>query len=78
MPATLLLDLQALYPPSFLPSLIAQLPRQYLAFSGDPLIAGSFGFNGPSELWAWFKTFLWIEAYVVTFLAALAGIDIIL
>ncbi|KAH8116493.1 hypothetical protein DFH11DRAFT_1725267 [Phellopilus nigrolimitatus] len=62
IPATLLVDIQAIYPPSLVPAPLARLPTLYLQMSGDPVIAGAFGLNGPPALWVWFKSFLILEA----------------
>ncbi|KAI6141748.1 transmembrane protein 6/97 [Pisolithus tinctorius] len=61
IPATLLLDCQALYPKWAVPSPIKALPIIYLSFSSDPLIAGVFGY-APGDF-AWFKLFLYLEAF---------------
>ncbi|THH08545.1 hypothetical protein EW145_g2648 [Phellinidium pouzarii] len=62
IPATLLLDLQSLYPPALVPAALARLPELYVSFSSDPLIAGALGLNGPPSSWVWFKSFLVLEA----------------
>ncbi|KAI0690335.1 transmembrane protein 6/97 [Cytidiella melzeri] len=59
IPATLLIDLQALYPARLTPSAIAQLPHLYIAMSKDPLITGAFS---NSDAYVWFKPFLILEA----------------
>ncbi|KAI6038629.1 transmembrane protein 6/97 [Pisolithus marmoratus] len=61
IPATLLLDCQALYPESAVPTSIKALPRIYLDVSADPLIAGVFG-HAPGDF-TWFKMFLYLEAF---------------
>ncbi|KAI6160693.1 transmembrane protein 6/97 [Pisolithus thermaeus] len=61
IPATLLLDCQALYPAWIVPSSIKALPSIYLDFSSDPLIAGAFGHV--SGDFVWFKLFLYLEAF---------------
>ncbi|KAF5355274.1 hypothetical protein D9758_006060 [Tetrapyrgos nigripes] len=60
IPASLLLDFQAIYPASLLPSQLSQLQKWYLEFSGDPLIGGMTGGKGNDEL-VWFATFVWVE-----------------
>ncbi|EPQ56635.1 hypothetical protein GLOTRDRAFT_60011 [Gloeophyllum trabeum ATCC 11539] len=62
IPATLLIDLQAIYPTTMVPKLIAQLPVFYVQMSGDPLIGGGMGYFGTKETYVWFKTFLFLEA----------------
>ncbi|OAX38435.1 hypothetical protein K503DRAFT_691568 [Rhizopogon vinicolor AM-OR11-026] len=62
IPATLLIDLQALYCPSFTPDFIRALPRFYVQMSNDPLIGGVLDLLGDSKHFIWFKTFLVIEA----------------
>jgi len=59
LPATLFVDLQAIYPSSLVPTLLKDFTRWYVDFSGDPLIGGAF-FGG--QEWIWFRTFLWLEA----------------
>ncbi|KAI0083842.1 transmembrane protein 6/97 [Irpex rosettiformis] len=59
IPATLLIDLQALYPQSLVPGIIAQLPKFYISMSKDPLISGAFS---GSDAFIWFRTFLTLEA----------------
>ncbi|KAJ7587995.1 transmembrane protein 6/97, partial [Mycena floridula] len=53
IPASLLIDLQALFGAPF-PYLI----EWYISMSGDPLISGML--RGNSDL-VWFQTFLWLE-----------------
>ncbi|KAG1842152.1 transmembrane protein 6/97 [Suillus subalutaceus] len=63
IPATLLIDLQALYPPSLTPYFIRALPQLYVQMSNDPLIGNVLGMLGDSQPFVWFKTFLAVEAY---------------
>ena len=69
LPATLLLDVQALYPKGWLPGAIAALPKFYADMSGDPLIGAANGFFGDEALRAaaWFRSFLVLEACVLVF-----------
>ncbi|KAG2056720.1 hypothetical protein BDR06DRAFT_909137 [Suillus hirtellus] len=62
IPATLLIDLQALYPPWLIPYFIRALPRLYIQMSNDPLIGSVLGLLGDSKPFVWFKTFLAVEA----------------
>lgn len=62
IPPSLLLDLQALYPPSLVPELIATLPHLYIEFSRDPLVGGAFGYFGGNSHLYWFNNFVWVEA----------------
>jgi len=62
LPATLLVDLQAIYPSHLVPPLIAQIPKMYIRMSNDPLIGGAVGLLGKSDHYIWFKTFLYLEA----------------
>ncbi|KAG2039895.1 transmembrane protein 6/97 [Suillus americanus] len=62
IPATLLIDLQALYPPSLTPYFIRALPQLYVQMSNDPLIGSVLGMLGDSKPFVWFKTFLAVEA----------------
>ncbi|KAL4067390.1 transmembrane protein 6/97 [Scleroderma yunnanense] len=61
IPATLLLDCQAIYPPWAIPTTLQSLPRMYLDFSADPLIAGVLGY-APGDF-NWFRSFLYVEAF---------------
>lgn len=64
VPATLLIDIQALYPRSLTPIVIAKLPEIYVKMSQDPLIGGAMGYFGISGDYVWFKTFLILELCV--------------
>ncbi|EGN96698.1 hypothetical protein SERLA73DRAFT_140397 [Serpula lacrymans var. lacrymans S7.3] len=63
IPATLFIDLQALYPPSLVPRAISGLPQLYIRMSGDPLVGGVMGLQGQSSHFIWFKSFLVVEAF---------------
>ncbi|KIJ59216.1 hypothetical protein HYDPIDRAFT_181441 [Hydnomerulius pinastri MD-312] len=62
LPASLLLDCQALYPSWLIPGFISTLPKLYTEFSADPLINGAMGYAGDSSQFVWFKSFLAVEA----------------
>ncbi|OCH87826.1 hypothetical protein OBBRIDRAFT_837098 [Obba rivulosa] len=62
LPATLLVDLQALYPAHLVPPVIAQIPEYYITMSNDPLIGGVMGLIGDPAHFVWFRTFLFLEA----------------
>ncbi|KAI9460438.1 transmembrane protein 6/97 [Boletus coccyginus] len=76
LPASLLLDCQALYPPSLVPSFMTALPKMYTQFSADPLISGAMGHTGESNNFIWFKTFLFVEAFfqVPVFILGMRGL----
>ncbi|CAE6419191.1 unnamed protein product [Rhizoctonia solani] len=61
IPATLLMDLQAIVPPGALPSFFRIIPEFYLSISGDPLIAGAMGLHGAPTQFTWFRTFIMME-----------------
>ena len=61
VPATLLVDLQALYPREWTPIIISSLPEFYVKMSQDPLIGGAMGYFGSPEHYVWFKSFLILE-----------------
>ncbi|CEL62476.1 Transmembrane protein 97 OS=Macaca fascicularis GN=Tmem97 PE=2 SV=2 [Rhizoctonia solani AG-1 IB] len=61
IPATLLMDLQAIIPPGVMPSFFRIIPNFYLSISGDPLIAGAMGLHGSPTQFTWFRTFIMIE-----------------
>ncbi|KDN48279.1 hypothetical protein RSAG8_02871, partial [Rhizoctonia solani AG-8 WAC10335] len=61
IPATLLMDLQAIIPPGALPSFFQIIPEFYLSISRDPLIAGAMGLHGVPTQFTWFRTFIMME-----------------
>ncbi|CAE7221520.1 unnamed protein product [Rhizoctonia solani] len=61
IPATLLMDLQAIIPSGVLPPFFQIIPEFYLSISGDPLIAGAMGFHGVPTQFTWFRTFIIME-----------------
>ncbi|KAI0796051.1 transmembrane protein 6/97 [Abortiporus biennis] len=65
IPNTILVDVQAIYPKEFVPSVLAQLPKLYVELSGDPLIGGANGFfgNAVEDSYIWFKSFLLLEIF---------------
>ena len=65
IPASLLIDFQALYPSSVIPNFISALPKLYVEMSKDPLIGGAMGFFGNSGELGWFKSFLVLELWVL-------------
>lgn len=66
LPASLLVDFQTIYPSQFVPEGLKALPDFYIQQSNDPLIGGLLGYFGDigSSL-LWFKTFIYIELYVL-------------
>jgi len=44
---------------------MTQLPKMYTQSSADPLISGVMGYAGESNDFIWFKTFLFVEAWVL-------------
>ncbi|KAJ3543229.1 hypothetical protein NM688_g5883 [Phlebia brevispora] len=76
LPATLLVDLQAIYPTSLTPSLIAKIPEFYVGMSRDPLIGGAMGYFGEPANYVWFKSFLLLEAIfqVPVFILGMRGL----
>ncbi|VDB91976.1 unnamed protein product [Peniophora sp. CBMAI 1063] len=63
IPATVLLDLQSIYPAAYTPAWFRAIPVWYVGFANDPLIAGALGLvkTSPTEF-AWLKSFMWLEA----------------
>ncbi|KIJ55617.1 hypothetical protein M422DRAFT_774602 [Sphaerobolus stellatus SS14] len=64
IPASLLCDMQGLYPASLTPAFLKPIIPFYLGMFGDPLIAAANGYyNTPADVysWTWFKTFVWLE-----------------
>ncbi|KAH9893332.1 transmembrane protein 6/97 [Cubamyces lactineus] len=78
LPATFLVDLQALYPRTWVPSIIANIPKFYVEMSNDPLIGSAMGFFGQSQMeaYTWFRSFLIVEAFfqVPVFIIGLRGL----
>ncbi|KAF8745474.1 hypothetical protein AX14_008900 [Amanita brunnescens Koide BX004] len=64
VPATLLLDIQHLYPTDLVPSFVRTLLRLYIQMSNDPLVGGIAGyFTGTNpDQFVWFKSFIVLEA----------------
>jgi hypothetical protein len=62
IPASLLVDFQALYPPAWVPAALAWIPDAYLALSNDPLIGGVLGARADPAAHVWFSAFLYLEA----------------
>ncbi|KAF9646225.1 hypothetical protein BDM02DRAFT_271958 [Thelephora ganbajun] len=72
IPATVLLDMQAICPQHLIPKILRDASEWYITFSGDPLIRGAFH-GGPE--FNWFRAFLYLEAFFqlpIFFLAARA------
>ncbi|KAI0628047.1 transmembrane protein 6/97 [Trametes polyzona] len=78
LPATFLIDLQALYPTQWVPGFISSLPKFYVEMSSDPLIGSAMGYFGrdQQEAYTWFRTFLLVEAFfqVPVFVTGLRGL----
>ncbi|KAI0832108.1 transmembrane protein 6/97 [Trametes gibbosa] len=78
LPATFLIDLQALYPKQWVPSFVSSLPRFYVEMSADPLIGSAMGYFGQAQFdaYTWFRTFLLVEAFfqVPVFILGLRGL----
>ncbi|OBZ66680.1 Transmembrane protein 97 [Grifola frondosa] len=76
LPASFLIDLQALYPSSIVPSVVASLPKFYVTMSNDPLIGNALGYFGKNDAYIWFKSFLVLEAFfqVPVFVLGLRGL----
>ncbi|KAH9053113.1 transmembrane protein 6/97 [Lactarius vividus] len=62
IPATLLIDFQAVWPKHLTPESLQLLPPWYVGMSGDFLVGGSMGILGNGTGLAWFKSFLYLEA----------------
>lgn len=62
IPATLLLDAQAVIPSWIVPTPLKGLPRLYFDSSADPLMGGPLGFI-PGHEHLWFMPFLYVETY---------------
>ncbi|KAH9951157.1 transmembrane protein 6/97 [Amylocystis lapponica] len=76
LPATLLVDLQALYPAWMVPNIMKIIPVFYFTLSKDPLIGGAMGFLGKTDAYVWFKTFLTLEAFfqIPVFILGMRGL----
>ncbi|KAL0060417.1 hypothetical protein AAF712_012786 [Marasmius tenuissimus] len=75
IPITLLLDLNAIYPPNFAPAVLTGMHKWYLEFSQDPLMVGMASGKGANEL-IWFRSFLWMELLfqIPTFVLGIRGL----
>ncbi|KAH7094205.1 transmembrane protein 6/97 [Auriculariales sp. MPI-PUGE-AT-0066] len=62
IPASILIDLQTLYPPSLVPGWMSPIMPWYLNMSGDPVTAGGMGLYGQPLHTLWLRSFFWIEA----------------
>ncbi|KAJ3507397.1 hypothetical protein NLJ89_g6328 [Agrocybe chaxingu] len=76
LPASLIIDLQYIYPPSLVPGLLRNAVDTYIFMSRDPLIGGVFEAFGDSTHLIWFKTFLVLEAVfqIPVFVIGLRGL----
>jgi len=74
--ATLIVDLQYLYPPSWIPGFMRNLLSFYINMSKDPLMGGVTGLLGDSTHLMWFKTFIMLEVFfqVPVFILGLRGL----
>ncbi|PCH44154.1 hypothetical protein WOLCODRAFT_144845 [Wolfiporia cocos MD-104 SS10] len=61
--ATVLVDLQVVYPPALVPQFMKEITQYYMATYNDPLIGGVMGFFGNSDSFVWFKTFILMEGF---------------
>ncbi|KDR80626.1 hypothetical protein GALMADRAFT_240968 [Galerina marginata CBS 339.88] len=76
LPASLIIDLQYIYPPQLVPGFLRGLLDMYIDMSRDPLIGGVHGAFGDSGHLMWFKTFLVLEAVfqIPVFVLGLRGL----
>ncbi|KAL0566459.1 hypothetical protein V5O48_015553 [Marasmius crinis-equi] len=76
IPITLLLDLNAIYPPEFAPAVLTNVHKWYMEFSQDPLMVGMASGKGANEL-IWFRSFLWMELLfqIPTFVLGIRGLS---
>ena len=76
--ATVVVDLQAIYPPHLIPDPMKEIVDYYLTTYNDPLIGGVMGFFGPAkaESFHWFRTFVIMEAWwqLPVFLLGMRGL----
>ncbi|EPT01234.1 hypothetical protein FOMPIDRAFT_1161861 [Fomitopsis schrenkii] len=76
--ATVVVDLQAIYPPHLIPAPMKAIIDYYLTTYNDPLIGGVMGFFGPAkaESFSWFRTFVIMEAWwqLPVFLLGMRGL----
>jgi len=61
IPASLLIDLQTIYPAKLVPTAIQKLPEWYFQTSNDILIGSMMGYLGNNDHLIWFKSFLFLE-----------------
>ncbi|KAF9475209.1 hypothetical protein BDN70DRAFT_957713 [Pholiota conissans] len=76
LPASLLVDLQWIYPKQFIPSFMSGFLNFYIDLSRDPLIGGLAGVFGDNTHLTWFKTFITLEAIfqIPVFIIGLQGL----
>jgi len=76
--ATIVVDLQAIYPPHLVPSAMKDVVDYYLTTYNDPLIGGVMGFFGSAKAdsFNWFQTFVMMEAFfqLPVFLLGMRGL----
>lgn len=60
--ATVLVDLQVVYPPTMVPAFMKAITTYYMSEYNDPLIGGVSGYFGETNNFIWFKTFILLEA----------------
>ena len=68
IPATVLMDMQAIYPTWLVPRLMTSMSKSYVEMSSDPLIAAALGYSANTEPFDWFNCFIMLEAYVQSLL----------
>ncbi|KAL0955302.1 hypothetical protein HGRIS_004191 [Hohenbuehelia grisea] len=63
IPATLLLDIQAIVPKSLLPDAIRGLGLKYINMTNDPVVGGATGLVGNPANFAWLRSFMYLELF---------------
>ncbi|KAJ2912635.1 hypothetical protein MD484_g7782, partial [Candolleomyces efflorescens] len=64
IPATIILDLQAIYPAWLIPAPVKFLGDLYMTMTNDPVVGSVGGYFGPDvqQQFLWLKCFMWTEA----------------
>lgn len=68
IPATIILDLQAIYPAWLIPAPVKYLGDLYMLMTNDPVVGSVGGYFGPDvqQQFLWLRCFMWTEAYVLS------------
>lgn len=65
--SSVLFDMQALYPPAFIPTVLKDAMDMYIRWTNDPFVRYVPNMNSASEPleWVWMRALFYFEAYVL-------------